>query len=143
MLGVEGMAGNATRTGNGGNSTAQRRHRIAFAGRRQVGSHHLWCGRHGDETVPVAPSPVVREVGRISPQGRRGIGGIPVGLRLGERYCYTRGGQLGASEAGELALARRGECISHTPINHKIRRDNNPYRVLYAAPVERNWRGSR
>src|SRR5580765_6196477 len=29
MLGIEGMAGNATRTGNGGNSTAQRRHRIA------------------------------------------------------------------------------------------------------------------
>ena len=73
MLGIEGMAGNATRTGDGGDPTAQGRHRVAFAGRRQIGSDHLGCGRHGDETVPVAPGLVVREVGRIGPQGRRGI----------------------------------------------------------------------
>ncbi len=116
MLGVEGMAGNATSTRNGGNSTAQGRHRIPFTSSRQIGADHLGCCGHGDETVPVAPSLVVREVGRISPQGRRGIRGVLVALRLGERYCCARGGRLGASEAGELALVRRGECICHTPL---------------------------
>jgi hypothetical protein len=120
MPGVEGMAGNATRTRNGGNATAQRRHRTAFPGRCQVSSHHLWCGRHGDETVPVAPGLVVREIGRISQQGRRGIRGVLVGLRPGERYCCARGGRLDASEAGELALARRGEGISHSAVYHAI-----------------------
>ena len=60
MLGIKGMAGNTTGTGNSGYSTAQCRHRIAFAGSRQVSPHHLRCGGHGDETVPVAPALVVR-----------------------------------------------------------------------------------
>jgi hypothetical protein len=131
MLGVEGMAGNATRTGNGGNSTAQSRHRITFTGSGQIGPNHLGCCGNCDETVPIAPGFVVREVGRISRQGCRGIRGVLVGLRLGERYCCARGGRFGVSEAGELALARRGECISHNPVYHIISRDNNPSRVLY------------
>jgi hypothetical protein len=112
MFGVEGMTGNAACAGNGGNSTAQSWHRITFACSRQIGADYLGCCGHGGEAVPVTPGLVVREVGRISPQGRRGIRGVLVGLRLGERYCCARGGRLGASEAGELALARRGECIS-------------------------------
>ena len=86
MPGVEGMAGDATRTGYGGNATAQGRHRITFTSRCQIGPDYLGCRRHGDEPVPVTPSLVVREVGRISPQGRRGIRGVLVGLGLGERY---------------------------------------------------------
>jgi hypothetical protein len=80
ILGVEGMAGNATRTGNGGDSRAQGRHRKTFTSRRQIGPDHLGCCRHGDESVPVAPGLVVREVGRVGPQGCRGIRGVLVGL---------------------------------------------------------------
>jgi hypothetical protein len=83
MLGVEGMAGNATRTGLGGNSRAQGRHHIAFTSSRQIGPNHLGCCGHSDEAVPVAPGLVGREVGRLGPQGRSSIRGVLVGLRLG------------------------------------------------------------
>ena len=106
MLGVEGMTGNAACAGNGGNSTAQSWHRITFACSRQIGPDHLGCCGHGDETVPVAPGLVVREVGRIGPQGCRSIRGVLVGLRLGERHRRARSWRLGAAQAGELTLAR-------------------------------------
>src|ERR1700751_2788371 len=40
-------------------------HRIAFTSSRQIGAHYFGCCGHGDDTVPVAPGLVVREVGRI------------------------------------------------------------------------------
>jgi hypothetical protein len=67
MPGVEGMAGDATRTCYGGNSPAQGRHRTTFTSRRQIRPHPLGCRRHGDESVSVAPGVVVRKVGRIGP----------------------------------------------------------------------------
>ena len=67
MPGVEGMAGDATRTGYGRNSPAQGRHRITFTSRRQIRPHPLGCRRDGDESVSVAPGVVVRKVGRIGP----------------------------------------------------------------------------
>jgi hypothetical protein len=80
VLGVERMTGNATRTGNGSNSTAQGGHRITFTSSRQIGPDHLGCRRHGDESVPVAPGLIVREIGRIGPQGCRSIRGVLVRL---------------------------------------------------------------
>ena len=106
MLGVERMPGDTAGAGNGGNSAAQGRHRVALAGRRQIGPDHLRRCRHGDETVPVAPGLVVREVGRISPQRRRGICGVLVGLRLGERYCCARGGRAAPRRANWACAPR-------------------------------------
>jgi hypothetical protein len=106
MLGIERVAGNATSTSNSRNPAAQRRHRVAFTHRGKIGSHHFGSSRHRDKTVPAAPGLVVREVGRTGPQGRRSISRILVGLRLGECARRTRGRRLGATQAGDLALAR-------------------------------------
>jgi hypothetical protein len=99
VLGVEWMACHAASAGNGGDATAQSRHRVAFAGGGQVGADSLGRGRHRRQAVLAAPGLEVGKVGGVGPSCRRRVSGVLVSLRLRE-------GQAGRAVGG-LTPSRR------------------------------------
>jgi hypothetical protein len=95
---------------------------FAASGRDEPGAQAMWAERcrpppkrpprvwpHGDEAVHVTPGLVVHEVDYIGPERRRGIRGVLVDLRLGERHGRARVRWFGAVQRGQLTPARLGE----------------------------------
>jgi len=90
VLGVQGRAGHAAGPGDRGYPAPKRRQGIAFAGGREIGADHLRRRWHGGEPVLVTPGAVVGQIGGVSFQGRRRVGGVLVGLGFGQGQGCAR-----------------------------------------------------
>ncbi len=55
MFGIERLSGDAAGTRDRCHAPSQGRHGVTFAGRRNISTHGVGCGRHGYEAVFLAP----------------------------------------------------------------------------------------
>jgi hypothetical protein len=115
MLGVQRLPGDTAGACDSRDTAAQLGQHIALAGRRKIGPDDLRRRRHRLEAMPVAPSPVFREVSRVGAQRGWGIRDVLVGLPLGERDRRACRRGLGAAQAGELTLPGIRERVGHMP----------------------------